>query len=278
MLTTSQLKSVLQAHGLRLSKRLGQHHLIDARVLGNLVQSCELTPHDTVVEIGAGLGALTELLAPRVARLIAVEIDRGVCAVLAERMKRFQNVTVRCEDILAFPWATAEGAVVVGAIPYHVTSPILVALCEQRAHLKAAWLLLQREVARRLLAPPGTKAYGRLSVLCQYGWKLAEVMKVPRQAFFPPPTVDSSWLRLIPACAPPAAGNNEPLLFEIVKAAFGQRRKKLVNGLTHAGLASQAQAETAVVRLGLPMTVRAEALSLEQFVSLAEMLSLLQPL
>jgi 16S rRNA (adenine1518-N6/adenine1519-N6)-dimethyltransferase len=269
MLTVGELKALLGANGLRLSKRLGQHHLVDGRIIERLVASCDLTGDDTVVEIGAGLGALTEPVAARAGRIIAIEVDRRICELLSARMKPLANVTVCCEDVLSFSWPTMRGAVIIGAIPYHITSPIIVSLCEQRALLKAAWLLVQREVAQRLLAAPGTKAYGRLSVLCQYGWELSEVMKVSRSAFYPQPAVDSSWLRMLPQHAPSVAVDDEAWLFEVVKAAFGQRRKTLANCLRSAGMADHTNLGGLLRQLKLPPDVRAERLTLEQFAALA---------
>lgn len=272
MLTASELKRLLQAHGLRLTKRLGQHHLVDARCIERLVTYCELMRRDTVVEIGAGLGALTEPLARRAGRVIAVEADHRIAALLAERLRAFENVAIVCQDILTYAWQRTPGAVAVGAIPYHITSPLLVSLWQSRALIREAWLLVQLEVARRLVAEPGTKAYGRLSVLCQSGWQLWEVMTVPRSAFFPRPTVDSSWVHLVPRRQPAVAPETEALFFEVVKAAFGQRRKTLVNGLIHARLTTRAQAVQLLKQLGLPEAVRGEALSLQQFASIAELL------
>src|SRR3989338_6451785 len=179
MLTPTELKALLAAQGLRLSKRLGQHHLIDPRVIARIVEGCQLSPAETVVEIGAGLGALTEELAQRAGRVIAVEVDRRICELLRGRMRARPSAHVVCQDILDFAWEPASPAVVVGAIPYSVTSPILVSLCEQRHAMRRAVLVIQREVAQRLLARPATKAYGRLSLLVQYGWEGNRLFDVP---------------------------------------------------------------------------------------------------
>ena len=278
MLTVSELKSLLRAHRLRLSKRLGQHHLIDARCVERLVACCALTPRETVVEIGAGLGALTEPLAKRAGHVLAIEADERICALLAERMRPFPNVTAVCQDILTFPWERAKGAVVVGAIPYHITSPLLVSLCEHHGFIKEAWLLLQREVAERLRAAPGTKAYGRLSILCQYRWRVSQAMTVGRRAFFPQPTVDSSWIRLASQELPGVAIEDERMFFEVVRAAFAKRRKTLVNCLSSGALATRAQAERCLKDQGLSVSVRGEALSLEQFASVARALKRMKSL
>jgi 16S rRNA (adenine1518-N6/adenine1519-N6)-dimethyltransferase len=274
MLTPAQLKSTLQAHGLRLTKRLGQHHLVDARAIGRVIQRCRLSAGETVVEIGAGLGALTEPLAAEARRVVAVEVDRRIAAALADRLRRLPNVAVICQDILAFDWSQAAGAVVVGAIPYHITSPILVSLTEHRRLIRRAILILQEEVAGRLVAKPGTKAYSRLSVLAQHGWELRPLLRLPRSAFFPQPEVDSSCLELVPRRRPAAAVRDEPRFFELVKTAFAHRRKTLANCLRASpalGLSAQ-EAASLIRRAGLPTAVRGEALSLEQFAALASLL------
>ncbi len=272
MLTASELKSLLKAHGLRLTKRLGQHHLIDAQIARRIVEACGLSFEDTVVEIGAGLGALTELLAERAARVLAVEVDRRISELLAERLAWAKRVTVLHQDILEFSWGDCDNkVVVVGAIPYHITSPILVSLSDARRVMTRAILILQEEVARRLLARPGTKSYGRLSVLAQYCWELSPLMTISRSAFFPQPEVDSRCVRLTVRPQPPVAVVDEPLFFELVKIAFSHRRKTLVNCLStaeHIGM-GHAQAETLVRELGVSGFVRGEALSLSQFAALA---------
>lgn len=273
MLTTTELKTLLRTHGVRLTKRLGQHHLVDSSVIKRVVESCELSPQDTVVEIGAGLGALTEPLAQRVTRVIAVEVDRSICELLRARMDAQPHVTVVCQDILSFPWEQTE-SVVVGAIPYSVTSPILVTLCEHRQWIRRAIIILQREVAERLLAVPGTKAYGRLSLLAQYYWRLAVVMTVPRSAFFPQPSIDSLCLKLTAHPTPPVIVENERLFFDVIKAAFAQRRKSLVNCLCAHGRKELDRNRCAQVLqlLGISQSVRGEALSLEQFAKLSNAL------
>src|SRR3989338_8632388 len=231
MLSAAELKAVLRAHGLRLTSRLGQHHLVDAGVVDRLMARMDLPPDATVVEIGAGLGALTEPLAQRVRRVIAVEVDPGCCRLLRQRLAVLPQVEVQCQDILAFPWGAHAGATVVGAIPYQITSPLLVAMADAAAAIREAWIILQEEVAQRVLARPGTKAYGRLTVLAQFRWAVEHVMAVPRRAFFPQPRVDSSCIVLRPHRVPPVSVRDEALFFAVVKAAFSQRRKTLINCL-----------------------------------------------
>lgn len=274
VLTVAEIKRLLQARHLRLTKSLGQHHLIDSRRVRQIIDACELSPGDAVVEIGAGLGALTEPLAEAAGRVLAVEIDRGICPLLAERMARWPHVRVACQDLLTLEDREVDGAVVVGAIPYHITSQIVAWLTERRERIRRAILIVQREVAARLAAAPGTKTYGRLSVLAQYGWQVRELFTVPRSAFFPQPEVDSACVRLLPRPQPAITVAQERHFFAVVKAAFSQRRKTLANCLSNAsefGL-SRPQAQHLLESLGHPPAVRGEQLSLEQFASLANAL------
>ena len=275
MLTAAQLKSLLRAQQLRLSTRLGQHHLVDGRTIAQLARRWILSPADTVVEVGAGLGALTEPLAERAGQVIAVEIDPRIAEVLRERLGARSNVRVVAEDILTFPWESHPGVVAVGAIPYQITSPILIALWEHRRTVREAWLILQREVAQRLLARPGTKAYSRLSVLAQYGWELERVMDVSRRAFFPQPEVDSACVHLVARRSPPVAVDDEAFFFEVVKAAFAHRRKTLANCLldVQSRRLDREQVEELLQEIGLPASVRGETLTLEQFAALANALA-----
>lgn len=281
MLTTAELKSLLTTHHLRLTKRLGQHHLIDARVIRRIVEACALSQSDTVVEIGAGLGALTESLAQQAGRVLAVERDRGICALLAERMAPLAHVSVECRDILTYSPQQLDGAVVVGAIPYHITSQILVWLSDARRATRKAVIVVQQEVAKRLVARPGTDAYGRLSVLAQYGWDVRLLFSISRSAFFPQPAVDSSCLELLPRRLAPVRVPDERAFFEIVKAAFSQRRKTLMNCLSGLTVTNgggrrlpvvRADVASALKEMQLREAVRGERLSLEQFAELTDWL------
>lgn len=280
MLTTAALKTFLQTHHLRLTKRLGQHHLVDAALIRQFLDRCRLSNDDTVVEIGAGLGALTEPLAGRVGRVMAVEVDRAVGRLLTERLAGVDGVTVVCEDILDFSWEGLKDVTVIGAIPYQITSQIVAALCERRRIIRRAVLIIQEEVAERLVAGPGTKAYGRLSLLAQYCWDVSILMRVPRRAFFPQPGVDSCAVQLSGRRQPPVAVENERWFFEVVKSAFSHRRKTLVNCLASLrgdGI-DRAEVEAIVRSLGLSSSVRGEALTPAQFGALANRLDRNNPL
>lgn len=273
MLTTSELKSFLLKNKLHLSKRLGQNHLIDAWAVRRIVDAAELQKDETVVEIGAGLGALTEKLADRAKQVIAVEVDSRFAKPLSTRLKDISNIKVVCEDITKFDWSKLSRVVVVGAIPYSITSPIIVALSQAHRSIRRAILVMQKEVAQRLVAIPSTKAYGRLSVLAQYFWKVEKVAIISRSAFFPQPGVDSSCIRFRVWAKPPVKVNDESAYLRFVASAFSQRRKTLVNCLTDAlGKSKRASIETAILSCGHTTSVRAEALSLMQLANIASIL------
>lgn len=269
MLKTRSLKEYLSAHDVHLTKRLGQHHLVDAHAIDRALSPLALSPGETVVEIGPGLGALTEPLAQRGAHVIAVELDRKVAELLRQRLQLYPQVNVVCQDILAYAWPHTQPVTVVGAIPYQVTSDILVMLCAQRARVAQALLIIQKEVAARLSAAPSTKAYGRLSLLVQYAWQVKRVCEIPRTAFFPVPRVDSTCVQLLPHLSPPVAVRDETAMFALIKAGFGQRRKTLLNSAK----AAYPELSQALARAGLSPTIRAEALSLAEFAALANELS-----
>jgi 16S rRNA (adenine1518-N6/adenine1519-N6)-dimethyltransferase len=277
MLNPRELKAFLGTHELQLIKRLGQHHLIDAQVVSRVLSHLAVAPGQRVVEIGPGLGALTQPLAAQGTKVIAIEIDRKVAHLLRERLRAYPQVEVVCEDILTYAWPLDPPVIVLGAIPYHITSEILVSLFAHRALIQQAVLIMQRQVAARLVASPGTKAYGRLSLLVQYAWAAERLFDIPPGAFFPPPRVDSTCVQLRPHAAAPVAVRDEQALFALVKAAFAQRRKTLVNTLTHDPQRPWGTRETiqqALRHLQLPLSVRGEALSLPQFAALANELAL----
>ena len=273
MHTKTELVALLKSRGLRLSSRLGQHYLIDARLMTRAVESCGLCADDVVLEIGAGLGALTEGLARVAKRVIAVEFDRQIAALLQERLASQDNVTVLHDDILRVRWEDHPFTVVVGAIPYQLTSEVLVRLCQQGG-FRGAWLGVQAEVARRLCAKPGTKDYGRLTLLGQHRFKIMPLFRMPRQAFFPEPNVDSTWIELRPLPPSGVDPKDEQVAFELVRAAFSQRRKTLANCLRGAngGRFSGEDIAGAMRAAAIPPTIRGERLSFEQFVALARYL------
>ena len=276
MLSAAQLQAFLSAKGLRLDKRQGQHHLIDPHAIERIITAVGRPSSERIVEIGAGLGALTERLIHCGGRVVAVEVDRRFCMLLSERLRQSTEgaVEVLCQDILEFPWERYSDATVVGAIPYHITSPILISLCQARRFVSRAVLVVQREVGERLLAKPGTKAYGRLTILVGYCWDVKLLLRISSRAFFPPPKVDSICVELLGRQKAPVDVRDETWFFDVVKAGFAMRRKTLVKCLSEQkGLGvDRRQAQQVLETVGLPLTVRAEELSLEQFAALVNRL------
>jgi len=274
--------SILKAHGLRAGKKRGQNYLTQPATAEAIAASAGIAPGDTVVEIGAGLGALTLPLAARAARVIAVEVDRGIYAALEEVLtgEGVTNVEARLSDALELDWpalAAAAGGplVVAGNLPYSISSPLLFNLLAQRATWKSATLMLQKELATRLSAGPGGKDWGRLGVLVQMWCEVRAGQEVGSGQFFPRPAVASQVVRLVPRPAPVAdlggpAGEAE--LSRVVKAAFSQRRKTLANSLAGGLNQPREQVLARLERAGIEPTRRAETLSLAEFAALARAL------
>jgi len=273
-------KVLLQRLGLRPKKTLGQHFLVHSHQARRIVEALGLRGGETVVEIGAGLGALTVFLARQARRLVALERDPALVRFLREEVfPETPGVEVRCQDVLRFDFLglsreVDRPLVVAGNLPYQITSPLLFKLMEEQQALSRAVLMMQQEVGARLLAAAGSKDYGVLSVLLPYHFYLRRLFSLGPANFFPPPQVDSLVLSLTPATTSPPA-RDPTLLARVVKAAFGQRRKTLNNTLT-AGAAfglSPAEVRRAFAELGLDAGRRGETLSLSEFVVLANKLS-----
>ena len=250
-------------------KSLGQHFLTDRRILGRIADALRLEGHETVLEIGPGRGSLTDILADRAARLVAIEYDRALAAMLRERYARRGNVIVAEADVLEVSLGelAAGPYVLVGNVPYYITTPILFhALAPPRAD--RAVYLVQREVAQRLVAQPGSKEYGALTVNVAAVARAEVLFSVPSGAFAPPPKVESAVVRITPLATPLVAPGEESRLRTLVQGAFGMRRKQMRRVVrTLDGLDSE-QADVLLARAGIDGDVRPEVLSVEQFVQL----------
>ncbi len=283
-----QASELLRAHGLRPQKRLGQNFLCDRNTLDRIVRAAELSPDDPTLEIGGGLGALTLALADHASTVTTVEIDRHLEPILRQVTEDKPNVHLVFEDFLRLDLTalldTAFGdrkGVVVANIPYNITTPILERLLAQKARLRRIVLLVQYEFAQRMVAAPETEDYGAMSLFAQYHAQVELVGIVPRTVFLPPPEVNSAILTLTPLLPGAAAVRDEARLFHLIRAAFGQRRKTLLNALLRApasfGLGfttgDRAAAEALLVRVGIDGNRRGETLSLEEFARLADAFS-----
>ncbi len=279
MLNLSELKSVLKKYGLTPRKYLGQNYLVDSDVIEDIIEACKFNDTDWVMEIGAGLGAVTERLAHHVAHVLAVEKDRGTCVALGDILKGFTNVNIVCEDFLELDLerALAESPYkvkVIGNLPYYITSPIIEKLIAGRHNFETVFITIQKEVAERICAKPGGRDYGSLSVFVQYYTKPRILLDIGRQAFYPEPEVDSSFVELAILQKPPVQANDEEKFFAVVKAGFGQRRKTLLNSLLSSEEIKLDKAGLAglLKKIGIDPNIRAEQLSLEEFARISNSL------
>lgn len=271
---------ILKKYQFRMQKKYGQNFLIDANMLRKIVEAAQITEEDCVLEIGPGIGTMTQYLAETAGSVIAVEIDRELIPILEDTLSAYHNVTILCEDILKVDlWALSEKnggkpIKVVANLPYYITTPIIMALFESHIPLASITVMVQNEVAARMQTGPGTKDYGALSLAVQYYAKPEIVVKVPASCFLPRPNVDSAVVRLIRYEKPPVDAADEAFLFAVIRASFNQRRKTLANGLANAGELGLTRGcvEEVLEKMGLPKTVRGETFTLEQFSELSNRL------
>lgn len=269
---------VLQKYNFAFQKRFGQNFLIDTHVLEKIIASAQITKDDFVLEIGPGIGTMTQYLAEAAREVAAVEIDHTLIPILADTLKDWDNVTVINNDILkvdiralALEKNQGRPIKVVANLPYYITTPIIMGLFENQVPIDSITIMVQKEVADRMQVGPGTKDYGALSLAVQYYAKPQIVANVPPNCFMPRPKVGSAVIRLERYEKPPVDVNDEKLMFRIIRASFNQRRKTLVNGLKNSPEIhfSKEQIEQALESCGLSLNIRGEALTLEQFAQLA---------
>ena len=279
----SVTKAVLERHGFTFKKSFGQNFLTDTNILQKIVDTAEIDDQVNVIEIGPGIGALTEFLAERAAEVMAFEIDHRLVPILADTLRDFDNVTVVNEDILKVDLAQHIQNFknpdlpikVVANLPYYITTPILMHLIESGIPFSEFVVMMQKEVADRISAQPNTKAYGSLSIAVQYYMTAKVAFIVSRTVFVPAPNVDSAILKMVRRPEPAVAVEDESFFFKISKASFTHRRKTLWNNLTgYFGKTEEVKDKLtkALNQAGLSPSVRGEALSLEEFASLADAL------
>ena len=279
----SVTKAVLERHGFTFKKSFGQNFLTDTNILQKIVDTAEIDDQVNVIEIGPGIGALTEFLAERAAQVMAFEIDHRLVPILADTLRDFDNVTVVNEDILKVDLAQHIQNFknpdlpikVVANLPYYITTPILMHLIESGIPFSEFVVMMQKEVADRISAQPNTKAYGSLSIAVQYYMTAKVAFIVPRTVFVPAPNVDSAILKMVRRPEPAVAVEDESFFFKVSKASFTHRRKTLWNNLTgYFGKTEEVKDKLtkALDQAGLSPSVRGEALSLEEFASLADAL------
>lgn len=271
---------VLQKYNFNFQKKFGQNFLIDTHVLEKIIDASEITKDDCVLEIGPGIGTMTQYLAESAREVIAVEIDKALIPILGDTLKEYDNVTIINDDILKVDINkivkeknNGQPIKVVANLPYYITTPIIMGLFESRVPLKSITIMVQKEVADRMQVGPGTKDYGALSLAVQYYAKPEIVANVPPNCFIPRPNVGSAVIRLTRYEEPPVKAEDEKFMFNLIRASFNQRRKTLVNGLQNGGLGlSKENILEALDKMNLPATIRGEALTLEQFAQLSNIL------
>ena len=272
---------ILKKYNFNFQKRYGQNFLIDSHILEKIIDAAGITKEDCVLEIGPGIGTMTQYLAESAGEVAAVEIDRALIPILKDTLSDYRNVTVINEDILKVDINSLvrernqdRPIKVVANLPYYITTPIIMGLFESHVPLKSITVMVQKEVAQRMQVGPGTKDYGALSLAVQYYAKPQIVADVSPNCFIPRPQVGSAVIRLDRYEKPRIAVDDEEVLFAVIRAAFNQRRKTLANSLGNAGELeiTRQQAAQALAALGLDPAVRGEALTLQEFADLTNYL------
>ena len=272
---------VIQKYNFAFQKKFGQNFLIDTHVLDKIISAAGMTKEDTVLEVGPGIGTMTQRLSQAAGQVIAVEIDTNLIPILKDTLQDCENVTVINEDILKIDikkMAEEKGGgrpvKVVANLPYYITTPIIMGLFESGAPIDNITVMVQKEVADRMQVGPGSKDYGALSLAVQYYAEPYIVANVPPNCFMPRPNVGSAVIRLTRHKEVPVQVNDEKLMFKIIRASFNQRRKTLANGLNNAPdiHLSKEVIQESIEELGVPVTIRGEALTLQQFAQLSNII------
>ena len=272
----------IKKYQFNFQKKFGQNFLIDEHVIQKIINGAQVTKDDFVLEIGPGIGTMTQYLAEAAREVAAVEIDKKLIPILGETLAEYDNVTVINEDILkvdigalALERNDGKPIKVVANLPYYITTPIIMGLFESHVPIDNITVMVQKEVADRMKVGPGSKDYGALSLAVQYYAKPYLVANVPANCFIPRPNVDSAVIRLTRHESPAVEVENEALMFNMIRASFNQRRKTLQNGLKNSGLfpVSKEEIIEVIKEAGLPETVRGEALTLEQFARLSNLMN-----
>ena len=270
---------ILEKYGIRARKKYGQNFLIDANVIRGIIDAAQITEDDCVLEIGPGIGSMTQLLSRAAGKVICVEIDESLQPVLEETLEDCDNVRILWQDILKTDLKALIKAQdfigkvrVIGNLPYYITTPIIMKLLEEDIDCETITVMMQKEVADRLKAAPGKKECGAISLMVQYFADVKEIAKVPRTVFIPQPKVDSTVLRLDVRKEKPVAVEDEEYFFKVIKAGFAQRRKTVANSLSVLGDVTRAEILEALEKAGIEPVRRGETLSLEEYMKLTEAL------
>lgn len=271
--------AVLQKYQFNFQKKYGQNFLIDTHVLDKIISAAKITKDDMVLEVGPGIGTMTQYLCEHAREVIAVEIDKNLIPILEDTLSEYDNITIIHDDILKVDIEkivqernSGRPIKVVANLPYYITTPIIMGLFESHVPIENITVMVQKEVADRMQVGPGTKDYGALSLAVQYYAEPYIVANVPPNCFMPRPKVGSAVIRLTRHSEPPVKVADEKLMFQLIRASFNQRRKTLVNGLNNSPELnfSKEAIVKALESMGLPLTVRGETLTLEEFARLSE--------
>lgn len=283
--TRNAVREISEKHGFRRADSLGQNFLVDRNIIEKIIDAAELTESTLVIEIGPGMGALTQVAAEKAGKVIAVEIDRHLIPVLGEVVGHLDNVEIINQDILKTDinelidsekknFATSDHeidkVVILGNLPYYITTPIIMGILERQIEMDTMVIMMQKEVAERIVATPGGKTYGALSIACQFFCETNYVTTVPRTVFQPQPKVDSAVLRLDKRTELPweIGAGGWKLFFEVVRAGFNRRRKTLLNALTALGM-DKTELRSILDEAGVEPSRRAETLSIQEFANVA---------
>lgn len=273
--------AVLQKYNFNFQKKYGQNFLIDTRVLEKIINAADITKEDFVLEIGPGIGTMTQYLCEHACKVVAVEIDRNLIPILEDTLSAYKNVEIIQQDILKMninqlveERNQGKPIKVVANLPYYITTPIIMGLFESHVPIDSVTIMVQKEVAERMQVGPGTKEYGALSLAVQYYAQPEIVANVPPNCFMPRPKVGSAVIRLTRHREAPVQVKDENQMFALIRASFNQRRKTLVNGLNNAPDITHSKEDIilALDKMGLSANVRGETLSLEQFAKLSDLL------
>lgn len=276
--TPSATKEIINKYSFAFQKKFGQNFLIDANILENIVSAAQITKDDFVLEIGPGIGTMTQYLCEAAGRVLAVEIDKMLIPILQDTLSEYNNVEVMNQDVLKVDIKSiakekndGKPIKVVANLPYYITTPIIMGLFESGVPIESITIMVQKEVADRMQTGPGTKDYGALSLAVQYYADAKVMLNVSAQCFMPRPNVDSAVIKLTRHKNPTVDVKDEKLMFKIIRASFNQRRKTLVNGLKNSSELdfSKEQILEAIHAIGKPETIRGEALTLEEFAQLS---------
>ena len=272
-----ETKFLMKKYNLTANKKLGQNFLVDSEALNSIVASANITKKDMVIEIGPGLGTLTSMLIEKAGKVIAIELDDRMIKILGDRFLLYDNFELINEDVLKVDLSSLieknsefENIKVVANLPYYITTPIIMKLLENRLKIESITIMIQKEVAERIVATPGSKLSGAITYSVHYYAEPEKIALVPNTSFIPSPEVDSEVIKLNIRKSPPVKIDNEKLFFNVIKASFMQRRKTLSNGLVNGGIVkNKAKAIEILKNMGLEENVRGEELTLEQFANLS---------